>query len=218
MFANSKPFSSQLALFVKSGTIRADELSFAATNMNIGEFEPILIPEVPGMPDEFPKLQINTPAGYRLTMSKMRIDFFMELPLGLDESDLVSFERNCDQLLDILAGKNIIYSRVGFVRSSFARGVQAPQLVEMLSKIPPAGVSDFFVSYTQKIECIGRVCNDVRNFSNGMNASGEAGVGSVRDINTDPAHEIVMSADDVKAFVVSCTNLFVSQGDLVEGL
>lgn len=203
-----RTLSVQLAVFVSSGSIRADELSFAVrSRMDVGEFDPMLIPEMPGMPDEFPRLQINTPAGYRLTMSKSRIDFFLALPLGVDESDSAAFLSNCRSLISILSEKDFVFARVGFVRMFFAAQAKADFLIDRLMSISSEGITDVSISFTNKVLCSGRQSNNVFGFSTGQNEIGEPGVALNRDVNTDPSSVVGFGGVEMLEYINEANSL-----------
>jgi hypothetical protein len=212
LISNMNEYVYQLALFMGRGVIRADELSYdVRRRLDIGDFEPMLIPEAPGMPDDFPRLQINSPRGYRLTMSRARVDFFLDLPLGIDADDKAEFFSKCRELLAILDEREIRYSRVGLIKTSFAPGVGAPEfLVSSLTRLPTAGVSDASLSITKKITCSGVRCNSLFNFSNGVLASGQLGLLAIRDVNTDPA----LNAD----LALEATSHFIAEADAQSGI
>lgn len=208
MLEGIRTLSIQLAIFVSAGSIRADELSFAVrSRMAIGEFEPMLIPEMPGMPDEFPRLQINTSNGYRLTMSRSRIDFFLELPLGVDEGDINNFLASCRLLVSILAEKEFVLSRVGFVRTYFVSHVKANYLIDSLMSIPSEGISEVSISFTQKILCANKQSNSVFAFSTGQNQVGELGIAMNRDVNTDPKFHSNFGGGDILDYIVEASAL-----------
>ena len=203
-----RTLSIQLAVFVSAGSIRADELSFAVrSRMDVGEFEPMLIPEMPGMPDDFPRLQINTSNGYRLTMSRSRIDFFLELPLGIDGTDIECFLAGCRSLVSILTEKDFVFSRIGFVRMFFVAHVKADFLMNRLMNVPSDGITDVSVSFTQKVLCANKQSNNIFAFSTGQNQIGEPGVAMNRDVNTDPVIHSNFEGSDILEYIVEASSL-----------
>lgn len=202
----------QLALFVGSGSIRADELSFEVRkHLDIGEYDPMLIPEAPGMPAEFPRLQISTPKGFQLAMSRARLDFMLSLPLGIDEPDFLGFVDKCGKLLDVLHEHTYRYSRIGFIKTYFADSNNAGGIVEKLIKVQMGPLDEVNVSLTKKIELEGRKCNSLYNFANGVNASGDFGLLVARDLNTDAGVINSFDSKEAKAFIASVVPLASSE-------
>lgn len=198
----------QLALFVNGGAIRADELSFEVRkHLAIGEYDPMLIPEAPGMPPEFPRLQITTPKGFQLTMSRARVDFLLGLPLGIDDSESAGFIEKCEGLLDILRGHGYRYSRVGFIKTYFVEASKAIDVVRKVVKVPMEPVDEVTISLTKKIVLKEKKCNSLYNFVNGVNQAGEPGLFIARDLNTDPAVTHSFDAPEVKDFIASAVPL-----------
>ena len=223
MFDKSFFYSCQLALFVGSGTVRADDLSsLIRSRLDIGEYEPMLIPEQPGMPAEFPRLHINTAEGYRLSMSKARIDFILELPLGLDKSHIDSFKVKCEALGSLLGEKGFNFTRIGWVKNAFSQSdTPAQDMIEALAKFSSEQVSDFSMSVTKKVT-IGDWCaNSLYTITNGVGPAGLTGVVCVRDINNDPLHPVVIAASQVGRIVedfdrvasLDSIELFVNGGE-----
>ena len=208
MLKGIRTLSVQLALFISSGSIRADELSSAVRNrMNIGEFEPMIIPEMAGMPDEFPSLQINTSEGYRLAMSKSRIDLFLALPLGIDDGDICSFILSCQSLMSILSEKKIVFSRVGFVRLFFIAQAKADFLIDELMKVSSDDICEVTISLTKKVICANKQSNNIFIFSTGQNDFGESGVAFNRDINTDLSDSSSLDDKEVIDYVLEASAL-----------
>ncbi|WGK92327.1 hypothetical protein [Pseudomonas migulae] len=193
----------QVAFFIKSGSVRSDELSSLFRNtLNIGDFEPMLIPEAPGMPPEFPRLQIFTPQGYRLTVSKVRIDFFIDLPLGIEKEESQEFIDNCNKLSDLLESKGFSFSRLGVIATMFAKEEgAAASILGLVTKLDAADVSDVVLAVTKKKHVGKYLCNSVYNLSNGGLSTGDIGLVAIRDINTDPMLELSLSGEDAKEFI-----------------
>lgn len=203
MFDNIKVYSCQLALFVSAGAIRADELSFAIrSKMDVGEFEPMLIPESPGMPDEFPRLSINTPKGYKLSMSKARIDFLIDLPLGVDEQEFNEFKTACKVLCSILDEKGFKFSRVGFVKTLFESMPRATQfLVQDIARLALQDSTDFSMTISAKRKYEKWGCNSIYSLSNGLRSGSEVGLVVARDVNIGPENEVALVPTDVDGFL-----------------
>lgn len=202
----------QLALFVNGGGIRADELSFEVRkHLAIGEYDPMLIPEAPGMPPEFPRLQITTPKGFQLTMSRARVDFLLGLPLGIDESESMGFIKKCEGLLDILHGHSYRYSRVGFIKTYFVEASKAIEVVNKVVRVPMEPVDEVSISLTKKIMLNANKCNSLYNFAHGVNQAGEPGLFIARDLNTDPAVLHSFDASEIKEFIASAVPLVSSE-------
>lgn len=182
-----KSYTLQFVYFIAGGTIRFDELSaLVRQNLTIGDFDPMLIPDAPGMPPEFPRLQIFTPEGYKLTASKARIDFVIDLPLGLGTPELQSFKENCLLLSNMLTNKGFVFSRAALVNTMFTSQDDSHlDILNSLTKIKPDNISNINIVFT-KHSLIGTIqCNDVYNISNGSISTGETGLVVIRDINTD---------------------------------
>lgn len=204
MLDGLSPYVYQFALFTGAGSIRADELSSEVRKrLDIGDYDPMLIPEQPGMPEEFPRLQINTAKGYRLTMSKARIDFFLDLPLGFEEEDVHKFKVCMEKLLGILHENNFRYSRVGFIKTNFvANSSPAPFFLNAVTNFSPDSVTDVQLAVTKKIMCSKWQCNSLYSYASGF-GGGVVGLLAIRDINTDPAMNYMMGSEDVKDFYMS---------------
>lgn len=196
-------FSCQLALFVESGSVRADELSVEVRRgMDLGSYEPMLIPEAPGMPEEFPRLQINTSKGYQLTMSKLRIDFFMSLPLGLEDKELTEFHQRASQLLGILGSYGFSFSRVGLICNYFLSStVSAKDAAQKFLKVDSDDVAELNFSITKRFERGGRLLNNLYNFASGASAHMGDGYVLVRDVNTVPHINYSMSPRDIEELI-----------------
>lgn len=202
LFDKLKSYVYQVAYFIKSGSIRNDELSLLLRNaLNIGDFEPMLIPEAPGMPPEFPRLQIFTPQGFRLTVSKVRIDFFIDLPLGVEKEEFQAFVDNCTRLSDLLESKGFVFSRFGVINTMFVKQESAAiSILNSLTKLDSTDVSDVALAITKKTQVGKYPCNSVYNLSNGMISTGDNGLVAIRDVNTDPMMEFNLSGADAKDF------------------
>lgn len=205
MFDKMFKFSNQLALFVSSGSVRADELSYLVrSKMEVGEFEPMLIPEQPGMPAEIPRLHINTDSGYRLAMSKSRIDLTVEIPFGIMQEEEDRFSKNCAILMSILRERKIDFDRVGWVGSWFAEVDNAGSaLASSLLKVADREVSDMNVSITQKKNINDITCNSLFSFANGTHQSGMQGIIVARDVNTVPSNGMVITCDQADTLIFS---------------
>lgn len=208
MFDDLKFFSCQLALFIEAGSIRSDELSFEISrSMAIGEYEPMLIPEGPGMPPEFPRLQINTSKGYQVTLSKLRVDFVMHLPLGVEGVDLQRFFEEAKKLLGILGGRGFSFSRVGYIHNYFCPSVLgASAIAQSLLKISGESITDLQLSVTKRFEEEGVSYNDLYNFANGSSNPWGDGYLIVRDLNTVPRDGLSFSAERISALMGMARN------------
>ncbi len=195
-----KLMTCQLALFIREGNVRSDEFSFELSkNMDIGSYEPMLIPEAPGMPPEFPRLQISTPKGYQLTLSRVRVDFLITLPLGLEASEVNHFHSQCKKLLKILDERNFKYSRVGYIHNYFATGQSV--IESFIKKATPFRERDFFelsLSVTEHINVSNWVCNSLYSFSSAFTAFNEPGLFAVRDLNTAPDKDYILTKEDIE--------------------
>ncbi len=200
-----KLMTCQLALFIKEGFVRSDEFSFEISRrMHLGNYEPMLIPEAPGMPPEFPRLQISTPKGYQLTLSRLRVDFVMSLPLGIEEDDTRRFHDECKTLLAILEEKGFKFSRVGYIHNYFSVGEAA--IEEFIKKATPFRERNFFelsLSVTERTFVNQKECNSLYSFSSAINGAGESGLLAVRDINTVPDKNYELLSSDVGSFMVA---------------
>lgn len=203
MFDDLKFFSCQLALFIESGTIRSDELSFEISkNMAIGQYEPMLIPEAPGMPPEFPRLQINTSKGYQVTLSKLRADLVVNLPLGVEDVDLQRFFDEARKLLGILGGRDFRFSRIGYIHNYFwPSAAGAGVVAQSLLKVNRDNISDIQLSVTKKFDADGTTFNDLYSFANGSSNSWGEGYLVVRDVNNVPRDGLIFTADQVLALM-----------------
>ncbi|UVM23818.1 hypothetical protein [Pseudomonas wadenswilerensis] len=192
----------QLALFVKQGKIQPDELSAKIRGaLVIGDFNTMIVPDAPGMPDEFPRLQIHTVRGYRLTSSNARVDFFLDLPLGVDERLLGEFTQNCSALLGVLHGFGCAYSRIGFVKTYFSADERAEKtFIDLVSKLSSDDVSEVQFSLTKKTSISGYSCNDMFSFTSAY-MSGRRGIVTVRDINTDPNVDLNLDAEKAESLI-----------------
>lgn len=205
LFELLKCHAIQVAYFVQEGVIRYDELSSLIRNtLKIGEFDPMLIPEAPGMPPEFPRLQIFTPDGYRLSASKIRIDFIIDLPLGVGAKELQEFKDNCFLLSDMLTGRGFVFSRVGVINTMFTKLEDAAkQILGELTKLDPELVSDASLSVTRKVTIGGLRCNSLFNVSNGGISTGDIGLVAMRDVNTDPLVTHALTGNALNDFITA---------------
>lgn len=201
-FDNMKKYVYQVAYFVKSGGVRSDEFSsLVRKKLDIGDFEPMLIPDQPGMPPEFPRLQIFTPKGFRLTVSKLRIDFFMDLPLGIEEEEAQSFMNNCTELSGLLEENGYVFSRLGMICTMFEKqDAAADSILDCLTKLDSSNISDISLTVTKKTQIGEYECNSVYNYSNGGISTGDVGVVAVRDVNTNPAMDFNITGADADKF------------------
>lgn len=200
-----KLMACQLALFIKEGFVRSDEFSFEISRrMDMGNYEPMLIPEAPGMPPEFPRLQISTAKGYQLTLSRVRVDFVMSLPLGIEDEDARRFHKECKALLGILEEKGFKFSRVGYIHNYFSVGEAA--IEEFIKKVTPFRERSFFelsLSVTERVVLAGKECNSLYSFSSPFTGNGESGLLAVRDINTAPDNNYELLSKDVENFMTA---------------
>ncbi|MEN5141102.1 hypothetical protein [Pseudomonas juntendi] len=162
----------------------------------------MLIPEQPGMPAEIPRMHINTDCGYRVSMSRARIDLTLELPFGIDAEENVRFYKNCKIFTEILREKAFSFERIGLVGSWFAPTTQSGALIaELLLQVPSNDISDVTLSITKKHSIRDVVCNSLFNFSSAIHQSNLEGVNINRDLNTVPDAGKLFSCDDVGEFV-----------------
>ncbi|WP_313645893.1 hypothetical protein [Pseudomonas sp.] len=176
----------QLALFFKNSQVQLDDLSSALRKrMAIGDFNTMIMPEVQGMPEEIPRLQITSPIGYRLTSSKVRLDFFIDLPLGVEAKDLEGFKENCNKLLGVLADFGCEYVRLGYVKTYFKSDeVPVQSFFEVAMKLPSEGLAEVQFNVTRKGNFDDYSYNDIFSFSTAyLNA--RRGLVAIRDLNTD---------------------------------
>lgn len=176
----------QLALFLKSANVQLDDLSSKLrSKLTIGDFSTMIMPEAPGMPEEFPRLQVNTPQGYRLTASKTRIDFFLDLPLGIEDRDHEGFRSNCRSLLEVLSDFGCVYVRLGYVKTYF-RSDEEPvkTFIDKVTRLPSVGLEEVQFNVTRKSERGGYVYNDVFSFTTAF-LNARRGMVAIRDLNTD---------------------------------
>lgn len=208
LFDNMKRHVYQVAYFVKFGGIRSDELSsLVRKHLDIGEFEPMLIPEQPGMPPEFPRLQISTPKGFRLTVSKVRIDFFIDLPLGIEEEETRAFMDNCIKLSSLLENNGYIFSRLGMICTMFEKmDNAADSILNSLTRLNPSDASDASLTITKKTQINEYECNSVYSYSNGGISTGDVGLVAMRDVNTSPALDINITGADANKFISTALN------------
>ncbi|MFP3369297.1 hypothetical protein [Pseudomonas sp. SIMBA_068] len=208
MFKDLTNFSYQLALFTESGKIMADELSVACRNkMNIGAYTPALIPEMPGMPDEIPRLQIQTDRGFQVGMSNIRIDFVIDLPFGLDSKDREGFIENARRLLELLDERGFVYSRVGFVKKYLKVMPDAGKFLSgLFGGVGGSSLTDFSVNASQRIEVAGKQCNNIFNVGSGVIRGGEVGVVALRDVNIVPGQGSIVK-DDVLSFMAEAESI-----------
>lgn len=192
----------QVALFISGSRIRSDELSLKVRmGLDIGEFEPMIIPDAPGMPDEIPRLNIATPAGYRFSASKSRIDFILDLALGLDEEKFNQYRRNVEALAGIVEGAGARIHRIGLVRTLFFRS-EAPQdiIQQGFLKKNVSGLKEANVNIVRDISISGIKGNDLYNIGCGFIIGQQRGISINRDINTDPNIALSWGRDDVMRF------------------
>ncbi|MDG9891054.1 hypothetical protein [Pseudomonas juntendi] len=172
------------------------------------------------MPAEIPRLNINSEDGYRLSLSKVRLDFVLEIPFGIDESALGVFFENCTVLCEILQERNVILSRIGLVKNWFMpEDRPAVGLAEKLLNVPAAEISDVSVTVTKKKTFDGMVCNSLYAFMSGVHQSGSSGWVVSRDINNVPGANVKIKAGNVPAIVQDFTQEASDQSvaDFVEG-
>lgn len=216
---NMKLHGCQLALFVNSGSMRADFLSADVRRVvDIGEFEPLIIPEAPGMPNEFPRLQIGSDKGYQLTMSKVRVDFHLNLPLGLSGSDVGVFVDKCKLLLGILNEYGVSLSRVGYVFTYFIEGSdQSRAVVKKLLTVFDDDVSEVNISITKRFNVCDSKCNNLYGFVSAVSASGVPGLVVSRDVNTVPEAGQVFDLSFVSKFIDAVHDV-MGEGSVAEFL
>jgi len=193
MFPNLTTFAFQVAIYINSGKIMADELSVACRKkMKMGSFTPTLLPDFPGMPDEIPRLQIQTEAGFQLTMSPARIDLTLDLAFGIENSDENLFFENFYLLLDVLDDFPVEYSRVGILRR-FYHVMNNPELLllKCFNGARSEGLSDFTVNGVYDANVSGLNCKDVYSVSSGVIRGAEPGLVALRDLNVNPGQGII---------------------------
>ena len=200
-----KPYTMQFVYFIAGGTIRFDELStLIRQTLKIGDFDPMLMPDSPGMPPEFPRLQIFTAEGYKLSASKTRIDFVIDLPLGLGTTELDTFRENCLLFTNLLTSKGFVFSRVALVNTMFASQDETEKdILESLTKINPENISNITIGFTKRSLIANISCNDVFNISNGSISTGETGLVVTRDINTDVTIYEILHEGMISEFINS---------------
>lgn len=201
-------FANQIALYVNSGKILADELSVACRrSMKIGVYSPTVLPDIPGMPDEIPRLQIQSERGFQLSMSPVRIDLTLDVSVGYEKADEDLFFENVRLLLDLLNDYGFDYSRVGLVRRFYQVMNKPGDLVaENFGGRSRDGLSDFNVTAVYDSIVSRLHCKNVFNVGSGMIRGIEPGLVAMRDLNINPGQEI-MTRVRVEEFVNSASAL-----------
>lgn len=212
MLPDLTTFANQIALYVNNGKILADELSVACRKgMKIGAYTPTLLPEFPGMPDEIPRLQIQTDRGFQLMMSPARIDLTLDLAFGYEKADADLFFENVRLLLDLLNDYGFDYSRVGFVRR-FYHVMNKPEalIAKIFGGLNSEEMADFTVNAIYNESVSGLRCKNVFNIGSGIIRGVEPGLVALRDLNVNPGQEILTRAK-VNEFVSSATGLLTGE-------
>lgn len=212
MFPNLTTYANQVALYINSGKIMADELSVACRKkMKIGSYTPTLLPDFPGMPDEIPRLQIQTTTGFQLTMSPARIDLTLDMAFGLDKADEDLFFENLNLLLDVLNDYGFDYSRVGILRRFYhVLNDPALLLVDNFGGVRSDGLSDFTVNAVYDAKVSELNCKDMYSISSGVIRGAEPGLVAMRDLNVNPGQSL-MTRVKVTEFVQSATLLLTDE-------
>lgn len=183
--------------------------------MKLGNYNPSLLPEFPGMPDEIPRLQIQTDTGFNLSMSNARVDLILDLPFGLEKGDQALFFENVNLLLDILNDHGFDYSRVGLVRRFFHVMNEPEKLIaSRFGGREGDDLTDYSVNAMRRANISGVECKNIFNISNGIIRGVEPGLVAFRDLNVNP-NQTVFTRVGVQDFVKAANELLTLES-LVE--
>lgn len=202
MFDDFTHHAYQLAFFTDSGSIAADEFSVACRKqLDIGPFTPQFLPAFPGMPDEFPRLQIQSETGYSVSLTGSRVDLIIDKAYGLTEDHKAVFLKNAKSLVALIEGCGATFLRVGLVRRYFKVMERPGRFVSnAFGGKGGEGLVDFSVNGVVRVEFQSRKCNSVYNISSGIIRGSETGVVAFRDINIVPG-ENALSSGAARSFI-----------------
>ncbi|HEK1007158.1 TPA: hypothetical protein SMP92_000395 [Pseudomonas putida] len=208
MFKDFTHHAYQAAFFTDKAEIPADEFNVACRKkLKIGNINPSFVPEFPGMPDEIPRLQVQSDAGYTITLSRVRVDVILDRAFGLGAEDKAVFFSNIAAVADILSEYGFKVSRVGLVKR-FYKVMGNPQrfVSDLFGGHGGQNLVDFTVNGVLRVDVMGRSCNDIYNISAGIIRGVEPGVVTFRDLTVVPggegftigeAKEFLLAADEV---------------------
>lgn len=202
MFNDFTHHAYQLAIFIDAGVIAADEFSVACRKkLDIGSFSPQFLPVFPGMPEEIPRLHIQSDSGYAISLSGLRVDLIVDKAYGLSDGDRAIYLNNVEALISILEEAGAAFVRAGLVRRYYKIMSDPARFVSNLfGGKGGKDLVDFGVNGVVRAEFKSRECNSVFNMSAGMIRGVEKGVIAFRDINLVPG-ETALSAKDAREFV-----------------
>ena len=208
MFKDFTQYAYQLAFFTENSEIPSDEFSVSCRKrLKIGVATPSFIPSIPGMPDDIPRLQIQSDLGYGITLRGSRVDLVLDLAFGLAASDKVVFFENAKAMIEILAGHDFNFVRMGFVKR-YLKVMDEPAkfISSLFGGRGGQGLVDFSVNGVVETEVLGRKCYDIYNYSTGVIRGVEPGVIAYRDLVTFPG-EVALTVEEVEAFIVNAENM-----------
>lgn len=200
MFSDLTHYAYQLAIFTENSTIPPDEFSvFCRKNLKIGNATPSFVPEFPGMPPEIPRVQIQSDAGYSITLSGVRIDLVLDLAFGIGDDEKKSYIDNAKSLASIFDEHGIKISRVGFVKR-FLKVIDEPgqRISQLFGGHGGEALVDFSVNSIIRADFHGRRCNDIYNYSAGVIRGVDQGLVAYRDLNIVPGEKALSSAEAIE--------------------
>lgn len=153
------------------------------------------------MPDEIPRLQIQSETGYVITLSKVRVDVIIDRAYGLSDEDRAQFKANIVTLIGILKEYDFKASRVGLVKR-YLKVMENPSrfVSNLFGGKGNESFVDFGVNAVKRTELLARQCNDIFNITSGVIRGAEPGVVAFRDITVVPGQGII-EPDEIKEFI-----------------
>lgn len=208
MFNDFSHYAYQLAFFTENSEIPADEFSVSCRKrLKIGVATPSFIPSFPGMPDDIPRLQIQSDSGYGVTLRGTRVDLVLDLAYGVGGNDKVVFLENATTMIGILAEHNFNFVRMGFVKR-YLKVMDEPGkfISNLFGGRGGEGLVDFAVNGVVATDLLGRKCYDIYNYSAGVIRGAEPGVIAYRDLVILPG-ETALTVEEVEEFIGSADKL-----------
>lgn len=209
MFTDFTNFAYQLAFFTDGSQIPADEFSVSCRKrLKIGTSTPSFIPDFPGMPDDVPRLQIQSENGYNITLRNSRVDLIVDLAFGLSVEEREVFFENARTMIGILREHDYKFSRVGLVKR-YLKVMDDPAkfITDLFGGHGGPRLLDFAVNGVVSTNILGRSCYDIYNYSAAVIRGSESGVVAYRDLVSIPG-EVAFSHEEAERFVEEADSRF----------
>ena len=211
----------QFAYFFNGIMERPDQryVSINSRLNNLFNGYPTILPYSPGMPIEFPIVQLKSNDGkYLLNMAKSRCDFIISYPLSKNiQTEIDQYYTLLNNLTTELS--TMKFSRVGMVARYIIEDVNGVKYVnDKFFKKNLENMFELMIRFNERKKWNNTLLNDVINISNiayNENNTKKNGVHIERDINTAPDLLLNISKKEID-FFVSETKKYFTEASIME--